>query len=578
MERITKSLKPIHKKAIVAGAVLIILSVAGIIVWQSVAVQKRRSHESMLIMQSVMDTLKVESYFRDDYKRRLLHKQLIQFYNDRDYQLAWNTLKKPLPQTDSLLEAIRLSYQEGLEPDDYNFTEIKNLQESVFQPTRLIKKKYKKPDLLKLVQLDFYTTAAYLTYASHLKTGRIDPSRLDTNWISKPVNVNLARELAEAVRGKRIKRSLAALLPQQEGYHQLKNQLAHFRAIAEKGGWPVVRFSKPAKKGSNSEEIAVLKKWLALNGDLDQAKATQNPTIFDTDLENALKKFQDRHGLAADGKINSATLEAMNVPIEKRMDQIALNMERFRWLPDNLGKQYVTVNVPEFKLRVFKNDKKTMEMRVIVGREFSSTPIFSDTIEYIVMSPTWTVPKDIVVKEMLPIIQRNPQYLLANNFEVFTSWDSRDSIPLDSEAINWDTLSLDNFTYRVVQKPGENNSLGLIKFMLPNKMDIYLHDTPADYLFDQPKRAFSHGCIRLEKPAELAAYLLDNEKKWNEETITKAMHQDHSTIASLPEKVPVRIMYSTAWMDEFGRMNFRKDIYGYDVKQVSAIRRKSKQL
>jgi murein L,D-transpeptidase YcbB/YkuD len=562
---------------LISGGIVLVVGLLAFFAYRNATFQNKRSEESTLVMQSVLDTLQVEAYFRDDFKRRDLHRQFAKFYTDRDYRLAWSTLKKPLPLADSLFIALQGASLEGLQPDDYNVKELKQMRDSVFQRS-LLKIKYKRPDLLRLVQLDFQLTAAFLTYASHLGTGRINPNKVDPTWMINPQrNADLARSLEKALKSRNVNKTLLDLLPRRDDYRELRGHLARYQQLQERGGWPTVQPSPLYRPGKSGAAVAALRKRLALSGELPNGGGADS-TLFDDGLTQAVQGFQERHGLTPNGKLDDATLAALNVPVSRRIAQISLNLERLRWLPDELGKEYLMVNIPAFDLKIIKNKREDLRMRVVVGKEFNSTPIFRDTMEYIVFSPDWTVPRSIATKEILPIVQRNPDYLLTNNYQVYDSWDARDTTALDPHSIDWDSLSEDNFAYRVVQGPGTGNALGAVKFMFPNKMDIYLHDTPADHLFNRSERAFSHGCVRVEKPKELAEYLLRDSDKWNEETITEAMQQDKPENVKLPRKLPVYLVYFTAFTDEKGRLNFRDDVYNHDAGQMEVLVKKSARL
>ncbi len=568
---------PKNKVALISGGIVLVVGLLAFFTYRNATFQNKRSEESTLVMQSVLDTLQVEAYFRDDFKRRDLHRQFVKFYTDRNYRLAWSTLKKPLPLADSLFNALGGAALEGLQADDYNVKELKQMRDSVFQRS-LLKIKYKRPDLLRLVQLDFQLTAAYLTYASHLGIGRINPNKVDPTWMISPQrNADLAQSLEKALKSRHVGKSLLDLLPRRDDYRQLRGQLVRYQQIQQQGGWPQVEASPLYRPGQSGAAIAALRKRLTLSGELSNGGGADS-TLFDDALMQAIKNFQERHGLTPNGKVDNATLEALNVPVSGRIAQINLNLERLRWLPDELGKEYLMVNVPAFDLKIVKNNREDLRMRVVVGKELNLTPIFRDTMEYIVFSPDWTVPRSIATKEILPIAQQNPDYLLTHNYQLYDSWDARDTMALDPLTIDWASLSEDNFSYRVVQGPGAGNALGAVKFMFPNKMDIYLHDTPADHLFNRTERAFSHGCVRVEKPKELAKYLLRDSGKWNEEAITEAMQQDKPKNVKLPRKLPVYLVYFTAYVDENGRLNFRNDVYNHDAKQAAVLVKKSARL
>jgi murein L,D-transpeptidase YcbB/YkuD len=260
----------------------------------------------------------------------------------------------------------------------------------------------------------------------------------------------------------------------------------------------------------------------------------------------------------------------MNIPVEQRIEQIQINLERIRWMPDTLGKQYVLVNIPEYKLRVVEEGKKVMEMKVIVGREYHSTPVFRDSIEFIEFSPTWTVPLSIARNEILPKLQKDSSYLDKDGFVLYESWHS-DTSQLNPYQINWRLFEPGDFTYRLVQPPGPSNPLGQVKFMFPNPLAIYLHDTPSHWLFDRKNRAFSHGCVRVSKPVELARYLLKEVDGWDDQRVEENMHSQEPKAVPLPEAIPVQFIYQTAFVDEDNLVNFRQDVYGHDAMQATAI-------
>lgn len=235
-----------------------------------------------------------------------------------------------------------------------------------------------------------------------------------------------------------------------------------------------------------------------------------------------------------------------------------INMERLRWFPDDLNENYILINIPEFKLHVFENGNKIWDSKVVVGKEINKTSIFKGTISQIIINPYWNVPNSIINKEMLPILKKNRSYLSKNNFEVLSG-----NKIINPYAINWHNYTK-NVPYAIRQKPGDNNALGKIKFLFPNNFHIYLHDTPSKYLFNENKRAFSHGCIRVEDPRKLALYLLRNDSKWNEEQFDKSLNTKKTEYINLKQKIDVFIVYFTTWVDHNNQINFRNDLYGLD--------------
>jgi murein L,D-transpeptidase YcbB/YkuD len=325
-------------------------------------------------------------------------------------------------------------------------------------------------------------------------------------------------------------------------YGLLKEKLADYYAIYEKGGWPVVAGKKKGyKKGMAAPEIKLIKKRLQLTDNLPQADTSQ---VFNDTLEQAVKKFQQRHGSKASGIVDETTLTELNTTVTHRIQQLLINMDRMRWLPVQPRGNLITVNIPAFMLYVTDGNKKVFDMDVVVGKDGHDTRIFTGNLNQVVFSPHWNVPKSIVEKEILPAIEKDPDYLEKQNMEVT---GENDGLP------------------EIRQKPGGDNALGQVKFLFPNSFNIYFHDTPSKSLFARDKRAFSHGCIRLSDPARMATYLLRNQPEWTATKINEAMNSGEEKFVKLKESVPVLIAYYTAWVDEEGQLNFREDIYGHDA-------------
>jgi murein L,D-transpeptidase YcbB/YkuD len=257
----------------------------------------------------------------------------------------------------------------------------------------------------------------------------------------------------------------------------------------------------------------------------------------------------------------------MNVPVTERIRQVELNLERWRWMPDELGSRYILVNIPSFKMKVFEDDKRVIESKVVVGRQERQTPAFTANMAYLVLSPKWYVPRSIAVKDKLPQLKRSPNALARQNIRVFNSAGKE----IKPGAVNWRAVSADNFNYQLRQDAGPRNALGGIKFMFPNPYNVYLHDTPSRELFSRNQRTFSSGCIRISNPVELAEYLLKSDPKWNRNRIKTASTSGQQQVVNLPQKVPVYLLYLTAWVDEDGLVNFRSDIYQRDKPMVRAL-------
>jgi murein L,D-transpeptidase YcbB/YkuD len=325
-------------------------------------------------------------------------------------------------------------------------------------------------------------------------------------------------------------------------YSALKKQLEKYVAMAKQGGWSQISFAKKTlRKGTARPQIVLIKKRLQLTDDLPPNDSSQ---FFDDTLEASVKNFQLRHGYRPTGIINDSLIKEMNVPVVKRIQQILMNMERMRWLANEPKGNLIVVNIPEFVLHLYEGNRKVFDMDVVVGKEGHNTMMFNGDLNQVVFCPYWNVPSSIVKKEILPEVDKHPDYLAKQNMEI--TGKDEDGLPV------------------IRQKPGDKNALGKVKFLFPNSFNIYFHDTPAKTLFEKDKRAYSHGCIRLKEPEKMANYVLRNQPEWTQEKIDKAMNSGEQRFVKVKDPIPVVITYYTAWVDENGKLNFREDIYGHD--------------
>jgi murein L,D-transpeptidase YcbB/YkuD len=375
-------------------------------------------------------------------------------------------------------------------------------------------------------------------------------------------SADLVAVLNEAIESKEMQKTLADLAPPYPNYARLREKLIKYQAIAESGGWFHVPDGPKLLKGSRSKRVAILRQRLIASGDL-ASMAQENPEIFDHDVEMAVRKFQKRHGLKDDGRVGKSTLKDINVPIETRIRQIALNMDRLRWLSDDMGRNYIFVNIADFSLEVMEDEQPVMAMRIIAGKDEQRSCVLSAKMTYLELNPFWRVPDSIATKEILPQIKKDPGYLAKKNIKVFKDW-SDNAKEIDPMLVNWSRVRASNLGYKFRQEPGPLNPLGRIKFIFPNECEIYLHDTPARHLFGRPRRDFSHGCIRVEKPVELATYLLRNKETWIQKKILAEIKKGKRQVVMLPEPVNVHIFYGTVWVDREGVLQFRNDIYHAD--------------
>jgi len=490
------------------------------------------------------------------------------FYERRGYHLAWSGEQGPLPRADTLMATIKQADMEGLRPHDYHLAKIQGMIEK----TRPSEDGKRPGDLNQLVDLDLLLTDAFLIYGSHLLIGRINPESIDPEWVANRRQADMAEILQRAVETGQIAESLRNLLPPQPGYGRLKQALANYRTIDGQGGWPEVPDGPKMQKGDRGQRVAALRDRLSASGDI-VPEPGDTAELFNDGLEEAVRRFQRRHGLQDDGVVGPASLAALNVTAEERARQIEINLERWRWLPQDLGDTYLLLNIANFELDVVNQTRPVMSMRAIVGKHYRRTPVFSDKITYLVLNPYWHVPPKLAVQDILPQARKDANYLVDQKIRVYQGWGG-DSKEIDPKDIDWSKVTARNFPYRFRQDPGPKNALGRVKFMFPNKFDVYLHDTPSPELFGKTERTFSSGCIRIEKPIDLAEYLLRDDPKWGREEILAAIARGVEQTVQLPHPVPIHLLYWTAWADEDGSVYSRNDIYGRDRLLDQALQEK----
>ncbi len=491
---------------------------------------------------------------------------LMRFYRQRDFQPAWIGDSGPLPRLEILLQTIRHAAANGLREMDYD---IWNLESAIGRDA-LFSDEIEQLSAPDLAVLDAALTDAMLRYAAHLSSGRVRPEELPNSFANDEASPprDLPGELAEAMYTGRLESFLQGLSPQHRPYRMLKETLQRYRQIQADGGWPQIGEGPKLKPGDTGDRVKTLHRHLKITGDL-QADAWLPDDRFSAPLEAAVKQFQRRHGLNADGIIGPRTLATLNVPVESRMIQLMLNMERWRWYPEDLGSRYVIVNIPAFRLRLVEDRTETLTMRVIVGRKKRPTPVLSSQMTYLEVNPYWNVPQKIARKDLLPKIQADPEYLVRQGIQVFDSWQD-DAPQLDPLAIDWTGVSENHFPYRLRQVPAARNALGRIKFMFPNAHSVYIHDTPGKSLFKKAQRIFSSGCVRVEDPMALAVQLLKNQQ-WNRQRLEKYSASHQNSAIALQTPIPVYLVYFTAWTDTDGQIHFGEDIYDHDRRLLLAL-------
>jgi murein L,D-transpeptidase YcbB/YkuD len=481
------------------------------------------------------------------------------FYRGRDFRPAWIRSGRPGPEVDRLVAAIEGASLDGLDPDAYHLEAIGAL---IGRGGRL--------ETTSLVDLDLLATDAFLVLGSHLLHGRVDPARVRAEWLADRRGADMAAVLAAALEDGDVADALDALRQPQPGYRAMREALGRLREAQASGGWPPVEAGPTLRVGDVGPRVAALRRRLGASGDLPGGGDAGSPDVFDATLEAAVRSFQERHGLEVDGAAGRATVETLNVPVSERIERLVVNLERWRWMPAELGRRHILVNIPDFAVAVREEGATVLRMRAIVGRHYRQTPVFSGRMTHLVLSPYWHVPPGIAAADKLPLIRQDPSYLRAQRM---TLLDLRDNRPVDPASVDWSALTGAEFNrrYRLRQDPGPLNALGRVKFMFPNPYNVYLHDTPSRELFGQVERSFSSGCIRVERPLELAGYLLRDDPAWLPERIARAAEATSETVVNLREPVPVHLQYWTAFVDGEGRLNFRRDLYARDDAVIAAL-------
>lgn len=463
---------------------------------------------------------------------------------------VWTAGGRPSARADELVAAIDKAAADGLSPADY-------LSDSLRKPGRLT-------GADDAEGFERAMSAAFLRFARDLHGGRASPSIGASNIVIARKTVDPAVWLP-IVRDSGVEAALKKLRPTHPQYYQLRQMLSGYRALAARGGWPTVPAGASLKPGMTDPRVKAMRANLKARG----YAAIDGGSTFDPGLVAVVKHFQQRHGLDADGVAGKGTIEAMNVSAEARVRQIIVNMERWRWLPASLGSRHVLVNQPGFELFLVAGGKTVDRRRVIVGKPYHQTPMFSHQISYAEFNPTWTVTPAIAVNEMLPKLKKDPGYLGRNDYILYGGWGAGAPV-IDPFSVNWASVSGKNFPYKIVQKPGPKNALGVVKFMFPNAFNIYLHDTPSRQLFAETGRAFSHGCIRVEKPVEFANKLFGPDGSLTAAQIKAHIDAGKTKAVNLKTKVPVHLAYFTTWIGDDGAPSFFPDIYGRD-KLVAGI-------
>lgn len=463
---------------------------------------------------------------------------------------------------DQMLFSIRNVNADGLYPEDYHLSVIEALAHKI-----ILSDSAKIEDVAKL---ELLLTDSFLLLSTHLAGGKTDSETIDPKWKAsrRIVRLDLEDFIDSTLHNNRIIDGLQQLTPNHREYNNLKKALLKYRQISNEGGWEnfttqLIKIEKDMRDG----DIVLLRKRLAIT----QGQIEFDPEdeeLFDQNMYEHVMLFQLRNGLAADGVVGRATIETMNIPVQDRIASIEANLERWRWLSDDLGDPYIKVNIANFELQVIEDDKMVFITNAIVGRKFRETPVFSSTLTYLVLNPDWTIPPTILTQDIIPSQIKNPAYLANKNMKVLKF----DGTEVDPSSINWEEAGSKGLPYMIKQVPGAYNALGRVKFIFPNKYNVYIHDTPDHNLFKRTDRSFSSGCVRINKPLELMALLMKDNPAWTPLMIEKALDKGKTNTVRLSKPVRVHILYLTAWANDEGVVYFNKDVYNRDQTLLAALR------
>jgi len=487
-------------------------------------------------------------------------KLLPDYYRKREFQPAWSMGNRISPRVELFVGMLKNAGCEGLRPQDYRLDQIQSLMNALRTNSIRMDDTL---DSSTLADLDILLTDAYILYASHIANGRVDHQRFYPGWVIFRNTPDLTVNLQNALDSGDIEELLEDLSPRYPGYAKLQNMLIKYQNIAARGGWPMIPAGSKMQRGSRNRRVATLRQRLIDSEDLTPTQGSYTH-VYDYVLEEAVRKFQKRHALKADGSVGRSTLAALNVPIEKRIRQIALNMDRMRWISDDAWQRYIFVNIADYELQVIEYEQVVLSMKIIVGKTEQRSCVLSGKMTYLELNPDWRIPDSIATKEILPQLKKKPEYLTQKQIRVFPGdWGNRTK-EIDPATVDWSRVKADHFRYKFRQDPGPSNPLGRIKFIFPNECEIYLHDTPTRNLFGRTRRAYSHGCIRIEKPLDLAVYLLESNNSWTRKKIMAEIRKAKRQVVMLPSPIDVHIFYGTAWVDQEGNLQFRDDLYRID--------------
>jgi L,D-transpeptidase YcbB len=503
------------------------------------------------ILRARLERLRADSAAGRSQARVAACAALPEIYDEGGYRPLWNPER-----FQTLLTLVRESADDGLRPEDYHLAELTRMAPSVAPGA----------DPAARAEADILATDSFFLLLYHLYLGKVDPKSLDPNWNFEPRPVGAQegdRFVFDAVRQGRLREAVERVRPNHWWYAKARAALATYRDLSARGGWPTVSPGAALKPGSKGPRVVELRRRLAVTGELSGQPLDSD--VYDAPLSAAVAEFQSRHRLERDGAVGAGTLTELNVPVEARVRQIRINLERARWVLHEVGPgDLVIVDVAGFNTLFVREGKPFWRAKTQVGKPYRQTPIFKSAIDQVVFNPTWTVPPGILTKDVLPAARKDPGYLARKGLDLI----DKNGETVDPSRVDWSSKS---FPYTVRQEPGPDNALGRVKILFPNPYFVYLHDTPHRELFEKDARAFSSGCMRVQNPLELAALLLNDPVKWSPQVIDAVIAQGKTQTVRLQKPVPVLIMYWTIDPTDEKRTVFKRDPYGRDAELAKVL-------
>jgi len=490
---------------------------------------------------------------------RILAEEFVpKLYSHAHFKRVWTDAAK----VKELIRAIEDSARDGLDPEDYSLSQLKALLGKV-ELTQ---------DPTTVADLDVLLSDALARLAYHAFYGKVDPERIDKTWNFAHVwrGADGVTTALKMLSSKSLYQAIEELKPRAPVYERFRQALAKYRGYEAAGGWKPIASGQLLRVGKKDARVPLIRHRLAISEDL-RKEFDNGSDVYDEELGRAVEHFQKRHRLPV-GDLARLTLDAMNVPVGKRIDQIRLNLERARWILRDVPKRLVLVNVAAFEIYYLENDTIVWQNRAQVGREVSETPQYRDDIQYLVLNPTWTVPPGVLAGTVLPAAKSDPDYFKKKKLRVIDPSKGE----IDPKKVNWNNYTADDFPYVLRQDPGPHNALGAVKFMFPNQYHVYLHDTPNQAGYDARLRAMSWGCVHVFEPLQLAEKLIAKPAQWNLAAIEKQVASNKSETIYLDDPVPILLLYWTVAVPKGGPVEFIPDIYGRDGAVLRALNRKIK--